>query len=170
MGVAGALLVVSGVVSILVSQHFANLGEENLQEVFRLTQEVNLSLSAFQKAEQHRAVVSVLLFSDNPRSEHLNELRTHVLNGEVTGALRQMGRLANEAVPAGGMQPDEFYQEMGRLSNEVWPLKHNTLVADLKKQRNSARERKRKEWYWLKISHSLNILGVVLIMLKDALE
>lgn len=170
MGVAGALFVVSGVVSILVSAHFANLGEEDAQEVFRLTQDVNMSLHAFQKAEQHKAVVSVLLFSANLRSEHLNELRTEVLTREITGALRQMGQLSGEVVPAGGLRHDEFFQEMGRLSTEVWPSKHNALVADLKERRNSARAQKLKEWYWLKISHSLNIFGVLLIMLKDAFE
>lgn len=177
--VVGTLFVVSGILCLLRSQHFSTQGENTRANVLEQNQENQRLIQNFLRGEEFRASANTLLAtmtavrglreqSPNPKydDEEFSTLRRETERA-MRSAIHTMSVASGSKIPAKKDRESlGFYGLMDDLTSKF--VKHlNDRVAKKNEMEKREGEHRSKARCWSYLAHSLNILGILLIMGKD---
>ena len=173
--VFGTLFVVAGILSLSASEYYSNQEEDARNHVRKQNQKIERLWQNFLKGEQHRSNRTVLfaLMTVIRESREQNS-RPKYDDEEFKDVLRETRRESWSAIDAmsaasgknSGKNNLDFYILMNELTNKF--VDHNNRqVKERKKMEKRVSEHRSKARRWQHFAHLLNIVGVMLIMLKD---
>ena len=182
--VLGTLFIVSGILCLVRAGFFSRKEEDARANVLERKRVNERLFQNFLRAEALRNVVNTLIAGitavrelrqqqSNPKQSNPsyddNEFRAMVGETDrvMNGALQLMAAASESETPT---QKDEATHSFHGLMNDLtekFVEHYNRRVKETKEMEKRVNEYGSKVRFWQYLAHSLNIVGVILIMVKD---